>query len=201
MFSRAHPRFPALLMTMLVVSLCLSACGDNATQSPSPGAPGPSAAQAPAPAAPDPSTLTADVTRSPTFESGEGWGPQYAEAAKKKPGVVVGPGGEAPNVFAQQFRAQPGEAFKVVARASSVDGPSAMGRLQINWHGADDKFISTSITPIEVAQTEKSFESVVVAPEGATTGFLYVAPHGATDVVRYTEMRLLGKPGREAASN
>lgn len=198
-----YPKKTVTKVTALATLLCLSACGDNAPQN-SPSAEqtsaAPSAAVPPA-AAPDPATLTADVTRSALFESADGWGPQFAEASKKKPGVVVGPGGEAPNVFAQQFSARPGEAFKIVAKASSVDGPVATGRLQINWHGAEGKFISAAITPIEVSQSEKSFESVVVAPEGTVSGFLYVAPHGATDVVRYTEMRLLGAPGRDTTRN
>jgi hypothetical protein len=106
--------------------------------------------------------------------------------------VVVGPGAENPNVFAQSFAAKPLETFKLVARASSVDKPNAKGRFQINWVDADGAFISVSSEAFDVTPDEKTFEYVATAPANAVKGIVYVVADGQDNVVRYTEMRLLG---------
>lgn len=137
--------------------------------------------------------LTAQINSAPLFESQGTWGAGYLVAKGKGPGVVVGPGGENPNVFAQQFPAQPGDQFKLVARASSVDKTPAKGRFQVNWITRESKFISTSIKAFDVTTDEKQFEHIVVAPSGAAAGTLYVVGDGPDSVVRYTEMRVLGK--------
>lgn len=141
----------------------------------------------------NPAVLTAQVNTSPLFESPQGWGAGFALAKVGGQGVVVGPGGGNPNVFAQQFPAKPGEPFRIVARASSIDKPTGKGRFQINWLGPDYKFISASIKAFDVTTEEKTFEFLVTAPADAIAGTLYVAPDGSEHVVRYTEMRLLGK--------
>jgi hypothetical protein len=105
-------------------------------------------------------------------------------------------------VFAQQFPAKPGEPFKIVARASSVGKPIAKGRIQVNWTDAASKFTSASIKAFDVSPEEKTFETIVEAPPGAMSGTLYVVADGPEDVVRYTEMRLLGKnDGRTGLSS
>lgn len=139
--------------------------------------------------------FTVLVNKSPNFESPAGWGAGYASAVGHGAGVVVGPGPNAPNVFAQVFMVKPNEQFKIIARASSVKKPQAKGRLQVNWNGAG-KYISTSSTIIDVSETEKTFELQVTAPAGAETGVLYVVPHGGDDTVRYTEMKLMGTDAR-----
>jgi hypothetical protein len=136
--------------------------------------------------------LTVQINRSPRFESAEGWGPGFAKAVGHGRGVVVGPGGLNPNVFAQRFLAKPGEPFKIVARALSVGEVRARGRFQVNWSDAADKFISTSNKVFEVTPEEQVFETYVEAPGGAVSGTLYVVGDGQ-DVVRYIEMRLLGR--------
>lgn len=140
---------------------------------------------------PAPLVFAAVANTAPNFETGAGWGEGYAKAKGKGPGVVVGPGPEAPNTFAQSFVAKPSEPFKIVAKASSIDKPKAQGRLQINWHGAEGKYISTSSLVIDATPTEKIFEYETVAPSGAATGILYVVAHGAEDKIRYTKMLLL----------
>ncbi|MFA5158874.1 MAG: hypothetical protein WC484_00005 [Candidatus Omnitrophota bacterium] len=139
------------------------------------------------------SIFTVQINLSPLFESPQGWGPGFALAKGDGPGVVVGPGTENPNVFAQSFLAKPYQPFKVIARALSVVAPKARGRFQINWTDSQDKFISVSIESFEVTDQEKKFEFYVHAPKGAVAGTLYVVGDGSKDVVRYTEMRLLGK--------
>jgi len=148
-----------------------------------------------------PVELIAQINRSPLFESPEGWGPGFAKAIGHGRGVVVGPGGLNPNVFAQQFPTKSGEPYKIVARASSVGKSSAKGRFQVNWTDAADKFISTSITAFEVTPAEGTFETYLEAPAGAVSGTLYVTGDGPKDVVRYTEMRLLGRGNGRPASN
>lgn len=181
--------FIAMLAAFLLVS-----CG-NGSQQPTEkkvqhdGAP---------PAPKTPPVLTAQVSLSPLFESGLGWGAGYAKAKAQGGGrgVVVGPGTENPNVFAQQFSARPDEPFKVVARASSVGKPKAMGRFQVNWMDSEHKFISASIQPFEATPEEKTFDAYVTAPADAIAGTLYVVPGGKEDMVRYTEMRVLGESAR-----
>lgn len=141
--------------------------------------------------APSWQVYTVQVNSAPLFDSQAGWSSGYTLAIGHGPGVVVGPGGGSPNVFAQQFNAKPDERFKVIARASSVDKPKVRGRIQINWTGGEH-YISTSLSAFEVTQQEKVFEYEVIAPPGVVTGTLYVAADGPEDVVRYTEMRLLG---------
>jgi hypothetical protein len=143
-----------------------------------------------------PEVLTVQINSAPLFDSQQGWSDGYTKAIGHGPGVVVGPGAENPNVFAQRFPAKPNEPFKVVARASSVDKPKAMGRIQINWTDSEGKFISVSSQAFEVTPEEKAFEYQVVAPVGAANGIIYVVADGQDNVVRYTEMRLLGKEAK-----
>ena len=146
----------------------------------------------------DPALLTAQINRAPLFESQENWGPGYSKAKGHGPGVVVGPGVDNPNVFAQQFAARPDEAFRIIVRAASVDRPTATGRIQVNWTAPGGKFISASMKLLEVTPEAKTFEHVVQAPAGATSGTLYVVADGNDSVVRYLEMRLLGAASRVA---
>lgn len=176
----------------LVAAMLLAACGK--------GEPPAAEKAAPKAMAPQPeinaALLTAQINSAPLFDSQGTWSSGYIKAKGKGPGVVVGPGGENPNVFAQQFPAKPGDAFKLVARASSVDKAAARGRFQINWLTQESKFIEATIKAFDVAPEEKQFEHVVIAPAGAAAGTLYVVGDGPDSVVRYTEMRVLG---REAA--
>jgi len=75
-----------------------------------------------------------------------------------------------------------------------------MGRFQINWLNSESKFISASIKAFEVTPEEKTFEYQVVAPTGAAAGTLYVVADGPEDVVRYTEMQLMGKEAKAKAN-
>lgn len=169
----------------------LAACGDQ-----SPPASKPAQKVGAGNTAINPALLTVQINSAPLFEAQAGWSAGYALARGKGRGVVVGPGGGNPNVFAQQFAARPGEAFKVVARASSVGQGKATGRIQINWTAPGGKFISVSSKVFDVVAEEAVFEHVVQAPDGASAGTLYVVADGPDSVVRYTEMRLLGEPSR-----
>jgi hypothetical protein len=189
--------FPILKLAVpTLAAFLLVGCGDGAQQAP---AHKPAAeAAAPAPAAAlkgPPPVLTAQVSQSPLFESPQGWGPGFAAAKAKAAGkgVVVGPGPSDPTVFAQQFPVAPGDQFKIVARASSADKPTATAKIQVNWLDSSSKFLSVSAEQFDVTPQEKTFETYVTAPAGATAATLYVTPSGKDDVVRYTEMRALGK--------
>jgi hypothetical protein len=130
------------------------------------------------------------VNRSPLFQTPDGWSPGYALARGHGPGVVVGPGVDNPNTFAQSFSTEPREQFKVIARAASVDGSDSQGVVQINWHDANGNFISLSRHSFALTQTARSVRYDVTAPPHAAYGTLYVIPGGPKDVIRYTEMTL-----------
>jgi hypothetical protein len=135
----------------------------------------------PSPAAEFDVTLNA----SPLFESAQGWG-------RENPGgAVVGPGPDNKNVMSQRIGVYPGEPLKIVAQAASISPPAATGRLQINWVDAQEHPIGVSGKEFPLTLTPQRFEMQVSPPAGAAAGYLYVAPHGPQDVVRYTEMRLL----------
>ena len=108
-------------------------------------------------------------------------------------GVIVGPGPDNPNVLYQRFPVLPREAFRVIAKASSIRSGSVEGRIQINWLDENDQYISTSIKVINVGKEDSIFTTSFVSPAGAKTGMVYVSPHGKLDIVKYTEMRVLGK--------
>lgn len=186
--------FPALAMacTALLPLPLLTGCGDGSQQTASQPAQIVGAGKT----AMDPALLTVQINNAPLFESQGSWSAGFAKAKGKGRGVVVGPGGDNPNVFAQQFAARSDETFKVIARASSVGPGKSTGRIQINWTAPGGKFISVSSKVFEVTAQEGIFEHVVQAPDGATAGTLYVVADGPQSVVRYTEMRLLGEPRR-----
>jgi hypothetical protein len=189
--------FPTLKLAVSVLAaLMLAACGDSAQQAQKPVAAvaAPAAAPAAAPKGPPP-VLTTTISQSPLFDSPQGWSVGYAAAKAKAggKGVVVGPGGADPSVFAQQFPVVAGDQFKIVARASSVNTPAAVARIQVNWLDNASKFIAVSAEQFDVTPQEKTHEAYVTAPAGAFAATLYVAPGGKDDVVRYTEMRALGK--------
>ena len=80
-----------------------------------------------------------------------------------------------------------------MARAGSVGTPNASGRMQINWLGPRDEFISSSGKTFTVSDKVQEFATHVIPPPGITAGLLYVTPHAPEDIVRYTEMRVLGE--------
>jgi hypothetical protein len=125
------------------------------------------------------------LNASPSFESAKGWGQEYPG------GAVVGPGSDNKNVLRQRVGVYAGEPLEIVAQATAVSSPTAMGRLQINWVDAHERQLGVSGMPIQLTPTTRRFEMWMSPPTGAVAGYLYVTPHGAQDVVRYTEMRLL----------
>lgn len=130
------------------------------------------------------------INLSPRFENQLDWTGNL-EKSQHGLGVVVGPGADNQNVLQQKISIKPFDRLKIVARASSIDKASALGRLQINWSDKSGKFISSFGKVIQVNHNENRFEADVVAPAGAVVGYLYVTPHSADDIIRYTEMRLL----------
>ncbi len=165
------------------IALSFSGCGDKAPQSDRSTSPKSEAYQP---------AFTALLNSSPNFENQGTWSEGYLKAIGHGSGVVVGPGSNNPNVFAQLFSAKPGEQFKVIAKASSAEKPTGMGRIQINWSDAEGKFLSVSSQAFEVGTEEKTYELIVTAPSGVVDGVIYVVADGSDSVVRYTEMRLMG---------
>lgn len=131
------------------------------------------------------------INPNPVFEWPIGWSAGLILALGHGPGVVVGPGGDNPNIFGQFIAARPGERFIVTARAESVDTPASTAQIQINWTDASDKFISSSITKFQVTPAEQLLQQELTAPPLTKTATLYVAPGDQTDTVRYTEMSIM----------
>jgi hypothetical protein len=196
MNARCKDCLPSSFVVVWLSALLLGACGDGSQQKLQNDSQGSVASTGENRAV----AFTVQINSAPLFESQQEWSSGYAKAIGHGPGVVVGPGLDNPNVFAQRFSVKPNEKVKVIAKASSVDKSKAMGRIQINWDGADGKYISVSSNPFEVTPTEQTFEYSTVAPDRAATGTLYVVGNGPADVVRYTEMRLLGEPSRAKAN-
>jgi hypothetical protein len=172
-----------------IALLTLSGCGREEQPAPMETSTAPSIA-APVPKA----VYTVQINNEPLFEKQGDWSDGYKLAAGHGAGVVVGPGPGNPNVFAQKFAARPGEHFKVIARAASVDANTAVARFQINWSGTADNFISVWSETFDVKADSQVFEKELEAPPGAAFGALYVVGD-AESIVRYTEMRLLGQEG------
>ncbi len=128
------------------------------------------------------------VNKSPLFDSPDGWSSGYALASGHGPGVVVGPGTNNPNAFAQQFTTSSRVQYKVAAQAQAVDTADAKGAIQINWFDGYGNFISTFKVVLDASPQLMRFEHIVTAPTNAASGLLYVIPGRERDVVRYTEM-------------
>jgi len=129
---------------------------------------------------------------SPTFDDATVWGHGFQRDGAGR-GVLVGPGPNNATVLSQRFAVLPGEKFKITAKISAVGTADAKGRIQVNWLGENDRYISTSFKVIDASRDEHSYTALIVAPAGATTGMVYVSPHGLHDIVRYTEMSVMGK--------
>jgi hypothetical protein len=171
---------PTLLVLIILVS-----CGDDRSVS--------SSKEHEKLASVDLSVLSKTINSNPLFDAQGKWGPGYVDAKDPKgQGVVVGPGEQNKNVFAQVFDTEPGATYRVVARASSIGKDDAMGRIQVNWESLTT-FISVSSIVFDVSLHESQHELIVTAPPGAVKGTLYVVGNGPRSIVRYSEMRLLGK--------
>lgn len=150
----------------------------------------------------DPSAFIETVNSEPVFDRQGEWGAGYLLARSRGLGVVVGPGTGNANVFAQGFVAQPGQRFKVRARARRASPAPALARIQVNWTDGRGQFLSVSSKDFEVAEVESVAELVIEAPANSASGTLYVVAGGVDGVVRYTEMRLLRPSSvRARASN
>jgi len=141
-------------------------------------------------AANDISASAKSPIKSPFFDSSEGWSSGYALATGHGPGVVVGPGSDNPNVFAQTFKTTPGAQYKAIVRGTSVEPNIARGAFQISWHDANGNLIKVTIEPFDLGPIESTYQTTIVAPSHAELGILYVVPGSPHDVVRYTEMSL-----------
>lgn len=132
------------------------------------------------------------VVTSPCFDTQGGWSGGYLLAKTDGgPGVVVGPGTDAANTFAQPFPVGSNPLYKVTAEATSADGAPTRAAVQINWSDVAGQFLGMSHASFPVGKDGGTFEMNVVAPSGSATGHLYVVPgNGATHAVRYTRMKL-----------
>ena len=190
-----RPRVTPLLVAGCISMAFLSACDRSGSGDGAKPAQPVATANVNAPAKPAAGEFTVQVNDEPLFKQQGSWGDGYKLAIGHGDGVVVGPGAVNENVFAQKFNVTPGQHYKVVARATSVDAQAAAGRFQINWNDEAGNFISVWSETFEVTPELHAFEQEVVVPPGAAQGVLYVVGD-AQSVVRYAEMRLLGQSGQ-----
>jgi hypothetical protein len=132
------------------------------------------------------------INSSPNFENQGTWSAGYIKARASNGSVVVGPGSDNSNVFAQQFSVNEGDQFNVIGKASSVKSSKGLARIQINWMSPDAKFVDLSAQNFEVGTQSESFELRVIAPKGSASGTIYVVP-GPDSTISYTEMKVMGK--------
>lgn len=137
--------------------------------------------------------LTTQRSISPTFDDPSAWGRPYHKPSATSPGVIVGPGPNNLNILYQRFSAIPWEPFIISAKASSAGSSDAKGRLQVNWLDDKDQLIGSSLKVIDVDKIEHVYTSPITAPAGTKYGIVYVSPHGSQDIIKYTEMKILGK--------
>lgn len=127
------------------------------------------------------------VISAPNFDTQGGWSAGYTKAKDGGIGVVVGPGRDNPNVFAQPFQTTPGAQYRIDVTAFSLHEIPAMASAQVNWLRSDGTFIQSSQQFFLADFDGEKAQFGFVAPDQASTGILYVIP-GASERVRYTKM-------------
>jgi len=128
----------------------------------------------------------------PNINDSKAWG-----RATKDPeinnGVVVGPGPSNSNILVQPFSANYGDDFLIKAKASSNDNYHTQGRLQVNWLDSSGQYISSSLRVINVDRDIREYSFYIKAPPNAKTGWIAISPHGKNDIVRFYEMKVMGR--------
>lgn len=133
------------------------------------------------------------LTHSPDFSNPNDWSGALEHPAELSYGAVTGPGPDNSNVVSQRFAVPSESKLRISATASSVNSDAAQGRLQVNWLTANDEFISTSLSVINVSQSEQRFQRTILPPKNAKWGIVYASPNGQSDTIKYTEMKVLGQ--------
>ena len=120
-----------------------------------------------------------EIAASPDFSDGAQWsqvtGASYNAAAKV---VIVTPNA---GVF-QRVPVTPGHRYlnTITARC---DGPGTSGRLQINWHDADARFVSVSSRAYTCIAAWTTHTMEVVAPREAVFAILYTSGNAGGSVM------------------
>lgn len=138
--------------------------------------------------APSVDDFKTSVSNDPSFERPNAWSGKMERSPNG--GVVVGPGPGAPNVLFQVLPVSQGVTYLVKAEAR-LDTGIAQGRLQVNWHAANDSYLESSILVIQPTKDAKIFNLLAKAPANAAKAVLYVTPHGDHDTVVYKSISLM----------
>jgi hypothetical protein len=130
------------------------------------------------------------LNRGAEFESADGWGSGFVLARRDGAGngVIVGPGLDNPNIFAQDMDVLPGAVYSITARAMSVGGVRTKAAVQINWLDDGVHVVGVDQQQFDVYPFPVSHRLVVHAPLSAKWGTLYVVPGQPRTAVRYLEM-------------
>ncbi|MGZ8322618.1 MAG: hypothetical protein ACXW3N_05880 [Rhodoplanes sp.] len=123
-----------------------------------------------------------------SFGTRGSWSAGFDKAKVDDDGVVVGP--DPATVFARFIAVNPGDHYRIAARAVSADHKRAIGTIQVNWFDKQNTLIYSTISKFELGNAEKKHSIVVKAPSRAAYGTLYVAPGRPNESVRYREMSI-----------
>ena len=86
--------------------------------------------------------------------------------------LVTGMGDNFLKVEAEKLR----DAMLVYRASSQIDQPSQL-RLQVNWHDAEDRFLSAQIEVVETTFTPANFATLTTPPATAAYGYVYATLH------------------------
>lgn len=131
--------------------------------------------------------LTHLVTSSPDLSDLTPWHPRESEN-ERGAGQTVGPGPDNRNVLTQPFYTNGNSEFLVTAIARSATGRASRGRLQVNWLDAQGSLLKADIGVFTTSENDQQYRRFMIAPPGATSGWVYVTPHGEKDIIHFTSM-------------
>lgn len=137
-------------------------------------------------------SLVTPINSEPKFIAKGAWGDGFdiARVSDGTGGVIVGPGIDNSNIFAQSVSATRHKYIRLVARARAVEGNRRpLAAFQVNWLTASGAFISCSRATFLVSQSIVTESEVLFrVPRGAETWIVYVAPGDRESQIQYFEM-------------
>lgn len=120
-----------------------------------------------------------ELLLNPNFLEITGW--NLSEAAKYNPKTrVILSSLESP--VTQVVQILPGQKYRNTVTARCSNSRETKGRIQINWLDSEGKFLDASIKIFECTQDWVEHSMVVAAPNGATSGVVYIVGNTAIPI-------------------
>jgi len=76
-------------------------------------------------------------------------------------------------VFAKELQGN-----RLVLRLKAIGNPELPYRLQVNWHDGANAYITSSSEVVSLSENEKSYSLMLMPPDNAVTGEVYLTLHG-----------------------